>query len=73
MAKAKIAKNSAAVEDCGEHMSVSVRKIDNGFIVSHSKSGPKGYSRTEVYHPAKPAIDVPALKRAAGSKKPKNT
>lgn len=70
-----MAKKSAKAETMpceGEHMSVSVRKIDNGFIVSRSKSGPKGYEHTEVYHPEKPAIDIPALKKAAG-KKPRST
>lgn len=55
-----------------EHVSVSVRKIDNGFIVSRSHSSPRGYKSSEAYHPKKPQIDVLALKKAAG-KKPRTT
>lgn len=42
-----------------QHVSVSVRKIANGFIAQHSRTGPKGdYQSTETFHPKKPAISV---------------
>lgn len=63
----------ATVKD-GEHMSVSVRKIDNGYIVSHTKSGADGYECREVYHSEKPKPDVPALRAAAHPRKrPRST
>ena len=46
-----------------EHMSMSVRKIKNGFIVHHSRSGPKGYTSHEEYHPTKPKIAMPVAKK----------
>lgn len=65
-----------------EYHSVSVRKIDNGFIVSKSSSTPKGYKSTEVFSPTKPKLDIPvaakpapkpsgmsAVKRAGGNPK----
>jgi len=39
-----------------EHSSVSIRKIDNGYIISESHSGPKGCSCKEFYTPTKPEI-----------------
>jgi hypothetical protein len=42
-----------------EYASVSIRKIDNGFIVSRSVSGPKGYSCSETFSPTKPKLDIP--------------
>ncbi len=42
-----------------EYASVSVRKIDNGFVISKSVSGPKGYKSTEVFSPTKPKLDIP--------------
>jgi hypothetical protein len=54
-----------------EYASVSIRKIDNGFIVSRSISGPKGYSCTETFSPTKPKLDlpggVPKAKSAGGN------
>lgn len=41
-----------------EFCHVSVRRIDNGFIVSESRSGPKGYTSRETYHPKKPNITM---------------
>ena len=49
--------------------SVSVRKIDNGYIVSNTTtgSGPKGYKETETFYPQKPDVSlevgVPPKKR----------
>lgn len=46
-----------------EHTSVSVRKIENGYISRTSSSGPKGYAETERFHPEKPALVIgPATK-----------
>ena len=57
-----------------EHHSVSVRKIDNGFVVSTHKSGSDGYQSSETYHEKKPKIDIQSIpqigiqpKRAAPS------
>lgn len=41
-----------------EHRSVSVRKIKNGFVLSKSKSGPKGYDSEEEYYEKRPFIDI---------------
>lgn len=41
-----------------EYHSVSVRKIDNGYLLSRSSSGPKGYKTKELYYSEKPVIDV---------------
>ena len=56
---AKRAKSSAAgAYPIDEHHSVSVnvRKIANGYVLTHSESGPKGHKSTETYHPKKPDI-----------------
>ncbi len=50
-----------------EHMSVSVRKIDNGYIVSKCTDGPRGYQTEETYSPTKPKIEIPAVKAGRGS------
>lgn len=55
-----------------ESVRVSVRKIDNGFLVTHSTSGPKGYKESEFYHPTKPKLDMPTAKPAP-AKKPRST
>ncbi len=47
-----------------EYHSVNVRKIDNGYIVSRSYDGPKGYSCSETFSPTKPKIEVPEVKAA---------
>lgn len=40
--------------------SISIRKIDNGYIVSRSNySEKKGYSTSETFLPKKPVINVP--------------
>lgn len=38
--------------------SVSVRAIDNGYIVSESSFGPDGYDSTETYSPNAPSLEV---------------
>lgn len=65
-AKPKPAKSSMSPN---EHVSVSVRKISNGYIVSKSCDGPKGYTHTEEFCAEKPTIDIPAVKKAAGTKR----
>lgn len=46
-----------------EHHSISVRKIDNGFVVSTMRSDAKGYKSTEQYHERKPLIDIQSVPR----------
>ncbi len=43
-----------------EYASVSVRKIANGYLISESKSGPKGYTSSDRYSPTKPKITMPS-------------
>jgi len=43
-------------------VSITVRQIDNGYLVCRSQDGPKGYSYTEEYSPTKPVIEVPKAK-----------
>lgn len=43
-----------------EYASVSVRKIANGYLISESTSGPKGYKQTERFSPTKPKITMPS-------------
>lgn len=51
---------------------VSVRKIDNGYVTSHSGyKGDKHYER-EMYHPKKPSIQLTGT-AAQMEKKLKNT
>lgn len=38
--------------------SVSVRKIENGYIVSESTYGPKGYKSTERFTQKPPVIEI---------------
>lgn len=49
---------TAASPSKNQHINVSVRKINNGYIVSHSKSGDGDYSSTEHFHPKPPKISV---------------
>jgi hypothetical protein len=39
--------------------SMSIRKIENGYIVRHSCDGKDGYSETEYYTEKKPVMTVP--------------
>ena len=48
----------------GGYESLSIRPIDNGFIVSRSTD--KGYS--ETYSPTKPKIEVPEMKSMSKAK-----
>jgi hypothetical protein len=45
-----------------ERESVSVRKIDNGFIVTHTSCGKDGgYRETECFSPKKPDLRIAKL------------
>lgn len=63
-AKTKSSKSNSAevARPSSDHESVhvSVRKISNGYLMSQSHDGPKGYKSTETYHPTKPKIQTPA-------------
>lgn len=53
-----------SVSDGRTERSVSVRKIDNGFIVSETTYGPKGqYKNTERFTDKAPVIDVAKAKK----------
>lgn len=39
-------------------VNISVRKIDNGYIVSESRCGPKGYECKERYSASAPKVDI---------------
>lgn len=43
-----------------QYASVSVRKISNGYLISESTEGPKGYKHTERFSPSKPKITMPS-------------
>lgn len=53
--------SSTRMQMDAEHVSVSVRKIQNGFVVSKSTSGPKGYKSEDMYHERKPSIDIQSI------------
>lgn len=50
----KSKKVSPSISLSSDRESVSVRKIENGFIVRHSCDGKDGYSETEYYTDKKP-------------------
>lgn len=52
----------ACVSDGKTERSVSVRKIENGYVVSEYTSGPKGYKSSERFSPTPPKIDIEAPK-----------
>lgn len=52
-----------------EYVSVTIRKIDNGYVASHSRSGPKGFEHREVYHAKKPDLTTPGKPMDMGSTK----
>lgn len=49
----------AQAPDAGEsmHTSVSISKIDNGYIRRESRSGPDSYSCSEVFSREKPSLE----------------
>lgn len=73
--KAPANKSTAAVDVRGstrgghQHASVSVRPIDNGYIISHSHDGPKGYTHREVYVKTKPKITMPQVSTGPAARK----
>lgn len=46
---------------------VSVRKIDNGFVRSTSESGPDGYKSSETFHRSDPGLKMRESRDSAGS------
>lgn len=50
---------SMPVDCCEESVSVSTRRIDNGFVQRVSRSGPAGYTSTERYTRDAPAAGLP--------------
>lgn len=62
--KTKVAKSVAMPEtpmkSDREHKSVTVRKIDNGFLAEHSHDTGGEYKTKTVYHPKKPNITLDA-------------
>jgi len=62
----------------GEHMSCTVRKIDNGWLKTTSRMGENGvYQLTETYHDKRPHVPgetMSAVAKAAGAgKRPRST
>lgn len=61
--------NTAAIEResfSGQSHSISVRKIDNGYLVSKSSCGPDGdYRSSESFHRQPPRISEPRVGRQA--------
>lgn len=56
----KAEKSESNAMEAHEHMSVSIRPIENGYLMSQSCSGPKGeYSHKETFHPKRPKITMP--------------
>lgn len=43
-----------------QYGSVSVRKISNGYVISESTEGPKGYRHSETFSATKPKITMPS-------------
>lgn len=52
----------ASVSDGKTERSVSVRKIENGYIISESTCGPKGYSSKETFSTKPPTVQVQPTK-----------
>lgn len=44
----------------GESVSVSSRKIRNGYVITESRSGPDGYSCEETFSATKPNVGTAA-------------
>lgn len=59
------ASNPVSPEGKHESVSVSTRKIDNGYIVSRSRSTDDSYECSETYSATKPNLEVGGAKRAA--------
>lgn len=41
-----------------QSVSVSVRKIENGYVVCRSEDGPQGYSYRESFSASRPTLEV---------------
>lgn len=70
MPKSKTTGQAIGISD-SESVSVSIRAIENGFLITKATSGPKGYECTDTYSPTKPKLDIPAAapaKKAAPKK-----
>lgn len=64
MAKGK----STVSAPASEHCSVSVRKIDNGWIERRSTSKGDKWTETEKFHASKPKIEIGAAKASPRKK-----
>lgn len=55
---------SKPVKDMGpsDRETISVRKIENGYIVSKSTDSPKGYKSEEMFSPTRPTFDFKPTK-----------
>lgn len=73
--KAKRKTKSKGADACcpmppeNESRSVRVRKISNGYVVSKSSSGPKGYKDEEVFTASKPSIEMQVKESKAREKR----
>lgn len=69
---AKTPSKNRAVKACPmpdrQSVSVSVRKIKNGYVISKSQDGPKGYSYTEEFTPTRPKLEIPTTTAPKGRK-----
>lgn len=61
-AKAITADRVSLSGSMGHEKSVSIRKIENGYIVSESTYGPKGYKCTERFEAKPPTVQVAPTK-----------
>jgi len=55
-------------DDAPTHASVSVRKIDNGYISTHTREEGGDYSHEERYHSSRPSAEELLRKRRAPPK-----
>lgn len=70
MRKSSPIESPMSMDDHKSH-SVSVRKIDNGFVRQESHSGPEGYSHKETFHRKHPGLEPgkrPEAPEATGSR-----
>lgn len=64
-------KLKSVVGSVSEHESVSVRKIENGYIVSHTCMDKDGYKSREVFTQEKPKVDIGGSEKG-GRKAPRS-
>jgi hypothetical protein len=48
--------------DESEHHSISIRKIENGYIEQRTRSDGNGYSSVERFHAERPMVEGPSKK-----------